>query len=162
MALFSGSCKICTVHPVGCHASSFEVASLGFLSGRYGKFIVKWRLPGADFWGDPASGSLALPGLRSPEVMHGAALVRAQAPFGLRVRSPTRGHAWCGPCQGSGAFWPLSVFGLMSGYGVGGNGFITTVCRVQAGNAALSLRGRGWGRGQSQSLFGFSPHWKKL
>ena len=30
-------------------------------------------------------------------------------------------------------------------YGVGGNDSITAVCQVQAGNAALSLRGRGWG-----------------
>ena len=34
-----------------CHTISFEVASLGFLSSRYGKFIMKWRLPGADFRG---------------------------------------------------------------------------------------------------------------
>ena len=45
--------------------------------------LMKWRLPGADLRGDPASGSLALPGLRSPEVKHGAALVRAQSPFDL-------------------------------------------------------------------------------
>ena len=36
---------------IRCHTSSFEVASLGFLAGRHGKFIIKWRLPGADFRG---------------------------------------------------------------------------------------------------------------
>ena len=77
MALFSDGCKIYAVRPVGdrvfsvlplldffllskicwqlffnrCHTISFKVASLGFLSGRYGKFIMKWRLPGADFRG---------------------------------------------------------------------------------------------------------------
>ena len=66
-----------------CHTSSFEVASLGFLSSRYGKFIMKWRLPGADLGGgDPASGSLTFR-VRSPKVTHGAALVRIQSPFGL-------------------------------------------------------------------------------
>ena len=81
---------------------------------------MKWRLPGADFRGDPASGSLALRA-RSPEVTHGAALVRASR------------------LLGSVRIWPDER------YGVGGNDSITTVCRVQAGNAALSLWERGWG-----------------
>ena len=78
MTLLSSDCKIHVVHLVGeqgafraaiarfllvnerfggnfslnrCHTNSFEVASHGFFSGRSGKFIMKWRLPGADFRG---------------------------------------------------------------------------------------------------------------
>ena len=52
--------------------------------------------------------------------MHGAALVRARLLASVRI-------------------WPDER------YGVGGNDSITTVCQVQAGNAALALWERGWG-----------------
>lgn len=46
------------------------------------------HLPGADFGGGPASGSLGL-WVRPPEVMHGTALVRAPDLHDLPVRDAT-------------------------------------------------------------------------
>jgi len=81
----------------------------------YGKFIMKWRLPGA------ASGSLA-PRARSPEVTHGAALARAQSPFGL---SPylawwaLRGRSkWLHHNRLSGSAWKCCPLPLGEGLGV--------------------------------------------
>ena len=72
---------------------------------------------------------------RSPEAMHGAALARAQSPFGLRARSPKL--CMVQPLPGlrrllaSVRIWPDER------YRVGGNDSITTVCQVQAGNGPL-------------------------